>query len=259
MWVDSYGASFSRDIEPSVEGGDRIWQVRLGSTHGKKSRANAHHIKIRTKIVVDVIRESHTRDVVHLASPSPSLDWLETQVAASCVQLYKANKTCRDEPMSPCCSLEDKHVFGNVWSLTAPGGIDNLATTDENEKDVLVQQGWKENCSPITGPSVFCVDGSESDGRNGPFLLFNTSLPDTRSLYRCITPETKHFMSTDAQCEGAKTESLMGYIATAPGNDTVRALRRCRSTATTGSDTVYFHALDLACDINDSLILGWVR
>ena len=27
VWVDSYAAEFSRDVEPNKEAGDRIWQV----------------------------------------------------------------------------------------------------------------------------------------------------------------------------------------------------------------------------------------
>jgi hypothetical protein len=27
VWVDTYASEFSRDIEPTVEGGDRMWQV----------------------------------------------------------------------------------------------------------------------------------------------------------------------------------------------------------------------------------------
>lgn len=175
------------------------------------------------------------------------------------MQLYKANKTCADEPDEPCCTTADKEVFANVWSLTAPGGVDNLATTDRTEKDDLVKEGWKENCSPIVGPSVFCVDTQEPDGRNGPFIIFNTSLPNTRPLYRCITAGGQHFMSADSACEGSKTESLMGYTSTTPGNDTVRALRRCRSSTSTANAPIFHHALDLECDINDSLVLGYVK
>ena len=27
VWVDTYASEFSRDMEPSVEGGDRVWKV----------------------------------------------------------------------------------------------------------------------------------------------------------------------------------------------------------------------------------------
>ena len=176
------------------------------------------------------------------------------------MQLYKANKTCADAPTVPCCTTSDKAVFANVWSLTAPNGVDNLATTNRAEKDDLVQQGWKENCSPITGPSVFCVDPQEPDGRNGPFIIFNVSLPNTQPLFRCITPDGRHFMSADSACEGSKTESQMGFVSSTPGNDTVRALRRCRSTtSSSAASPVFHHALDLECDINDSLVLGYVK
>ena len=175
---------------------------------------------------------------------------------ASCVTLYKNKQNCQDAPTTPCCTTADKAIFGNVWSLTSPDGTDNLLTNNRAEHDVLVRQGWRDNCSPITGPTDFCVDNAISDGRNGPFILFNATQPKTIPLYRCITPQNKHFISLDSLCENmGKAEAVLGFISVAPSFDTVRALRRCRN----GDRSILSHALDLACDINDSHILGWVR
>lgn len=147
-------------------------------------------------------------------------------------------------------------MYRNAFSLTLNNGEDNLVTIDRAEHDALISEGWVDNCSPITGPSDFCVNSNELDGRNGPFILYNVLLPDTRPLYRCcLTPQIKHYVSVDPDCEGGKTESMLGYIAVRPGNDTVRALRRCRNS----DRSAFHHALDLACDIDDSPILGWVR
>jgi len=175
---------------------------------------------------------------------------------SSCVKLYKSGLTCADAPQTACCTKDDKYIWANVWSLSLANGTDHLVTPLPSERDYLKAHGWVENCvAQIGGPTDFCVDGSP-DGRNGPFIVFNTLLPDTVPIYRCITPNTKHFLTNDNQCEGmGKAESLIGYASTSPRDDTVRALRRC----TTADRTAFFHALDLACDINDSLILGWVR
>lgn len=202
VWVDSYGSEFSRDIEPNVEAGSRIWDV-----------------------------------------------------TSSCVQLYKAGKTCADAPSSDCCTTTDKQIFTNVYSLVAPGEGDYLLTIDANERTALVGQGWKEACNPIPAPSAFCVDGSIADGRNGPFMMYNspTAVPGAIALYRCFIGG-KHFFSPASNCEGQKTESLMGYISPTRGGETLRALRRCITSA-----GLHTHALDLECDKADSPIYGFVR
>lgn len=119
----------SRDLEPNVEAGDRIWQV-----------------------------------------------------ASSCVQMYKAGQKCPQSPALaaavPCCSTADKQVFANVWSLVKPQGqgqggggggafSDAILTSNATEKTSLIAQGYVEVCNPVPGPTVFCVDTSIQDGRNG--------------------------------------------------------------------------------------------
>ena len=123
VWVDTYGSEFSRDMEPTVEGGSRIWEV-----------------------------------------------------ASSCVGMYKRGLTCKSTPNAPCCTLDDKEVYANAWSLVRKSGEeDALVTNNAAEKEMLVGNGqWSEICNPIVGPSVFCVNASMLGGRNGPFMLYNT-------------------------------------------------------------------------------------
>jgi len=44
------------------------------------------------------------------------------RVTSSCVQLYKAGRSCGDADASQelCCTTEDKEIFGNIWSLRSP-------------------------------------------------------------------------------------------------------------------------------------------
>ncbi|EGD82762.1 hypothetical protein PTSG_12023 [Salpingoeca rosetta] len=206
VWVDTYGSEFSRDVEPTVEGGARTYQVLV-----------------------------------------------------ACVALYKAGQTCANEPTSICCTTADKEVWTNVWSLANPQATDALVTASENERDTLVQQGWKEVCTPIPGPSVFCVEANNHDGRDGPFMLYNAAQPNnsTKPIYRCYNAtQGLHLISDDPKCEGlGAMEMLLGYASRGPGGETLRALRRCRSAASPALS----HALDLACDHNDSHVLGFVR
>ena len=128
------------------------------------------------------------------------------------------------------------------------------------EKNKLVQsKAWKEVCHSIAGPSVFCVNSAIKDGRNGPFMLYNTAnaTQTVRPIYRCIA-QTRgmHFLSNDAKCEGEGTvEFILGYSSTKRGLETLRELFRCRN-----GDGSYTHALDLQCDRPEtSVSLGYVR
>ena len=217
VWVDTYASEFSRDVEPSVEGGNRTFAV-----------------------------------------------------FQSCVRLYKANATCSDAPFDElCCSRADKDVWSSIWSLRNEGAADSLLTNSSAERAALVAEGtWTERCAAIPNPTAFCVDTNDVDGRAGPFLLYNsanvegprfvgdTSLT-TVALYRCITAAARHFFSIDATCESLGTsESVLGYMSTRPGLETLRALRRC------GGGGEWTHALDAPCDTPDpafSDVLGYVR
>ena len=216
VFVDTYATEFSRDIEPSVEGGARVYNV-----------------------------------------------------AVSCLKLFKGGLTCAGQAQEPCCSRVDKEVFSNVWALARVDGKEFLLTALEGERSALVAGGaWKESCSPIPNPTVFCVDTGDRDGSAGPFILYNASGVEhprgdgspfpTAPLYRCYTG-TEHFFSRDAGCEGATTESILGYVALQPGWETLRALRRCLAAP---GGTARVHALDVDCLLQDPSspeVLGYVR
>ena len=237
MWVDTYGAEFSRDIEPTVEGGSRIWEV-----------------------------------------------------AASCVRLYKARLTCAaataaaaaaagvDLAAEPCCTSDDKKVYTNAWSLVNEAAGDALVTNAQGERDALVAGGgWKEVCNPIGGPSVFCVDATMGGGRDGPFMLYSTpsasmaQLPNATllPLRRCLTSDDppRHFLSLRADCEAmGKLEFVVGYVSSARGWETLRALRRCDGVRTphgtpagAAASGSFSHALDLECHGGGGTLLGYVR
>eukprot|EP00658_Telonema_sp_P-2_P078887 TRINITY_DN7498_c0_g1_i1.p1 TRINITY_DN7498_c0_g1~~TRINITY_DN7498_c0_g1_i1.p1 ORF type:complete len:326 (-),score=45.81 TRINITY_DN7498_c0_g1_i1:227-1204(-) len=218
----------------------------------------------QAKVVwVDTYASEFSRDI----EPTVAGDrvW---QVARSCVQMYKAGRTCTPHGAHPlpaadpdlCCTTADKDVFANIWSLTNSLTTDSLLTASAAEKNMLVGGGgWTENCNPVPGPSVFCVNPGLLDGREGPFILYNTAVADTatRPLYRCISTTGQHLFSIDSECEGlGKQESMLGHIAVSRGGEMLRALRRC---LVNGRRT---HALDLVCDSPDPAAtetLGFVR
>ena len=123
-------------------------------------------------------------------------------------------------------------MFANAWSFQSADGTDAMITSNQTEAADLGAAGWHQQCNPVSGPSVFCVDTGLLDGRAGPFMLYNKAVPDnpTRPLYRCAAaadpvnptqPQTRHFLSTDSACEGDGTmEVRLGFI----GKSRVRKL-----------------------------------
>eukprot|EP00939_MAST-03C_sp_MAST-3C-sp1_P001369 g1369.t1 len=218
VWVDTYGSEFSRDIEPTVEGGSTVYEM-----------------------------------------------------ASSCVKMYKQGRTCMNggNEKELCCSTARTYVWNNVWSLNNTSTGDGLLTTDVNERDALVAKRgeWVELCSTIGGPTAFCVDAADVDGRSGPFMIYNSDAAlEGRNDYAIATPlfrclvasNVTHFLSTDAKCEGlGSPESCLGWISNKRGGETLRELRRCPSSVT-GRWT---HALDLPCNNKKSAgeSLGFVR
>ena len=209
VWVDTYGAEFSRDIEPTIEGGSRVWEVTV-----------------------------------------------------ECIRMYKNGLTCGDEPESSCCTTGDKLVWHNAFSLKNSKTGDNLVTNSMREKNELIDgnHSWHEVCHSIAGPSVFCVNSSIMDGRNGPFMLYslgNATKSGTRPVYRCIRhKDGKHYLSNDAKCgKSGKMEYLLGYTSNVRGLETLRELFRCDL-----GEEGYSHALDLSCGTaGSSHSLGFVR
>ena len=209
VWVDTYAAEFSRDIEPTIEGGSKVWDVTV-----------------------------------------------------SCIQLYKQSSTCKDHPSSMCCTTDDKLIWYNAYSLININNGDGLVTNSIYEKNKLINDStgsWKEVCHSINGPSVFCVDTAIKDGRNGPFMLFNTknATNELKPVYRCLSNNNKmHYLSNDLKCDGfGKKEFTLGYTSTKRKVETLRELIRC---GTLGSNKPYTHSLDLKCDVG-GVSLGFVR
>jgi len=182
--------------------------------------------------------------------------------------MYKSFSICDDAHAAElCCTRDDKEVYANVWSMRRKDGADFLLTALAGERAALIAgSDWAESCNAIASPSAFCVDSSEKDGRDGPFMLYNMSSPAdyvnggviaTSALFRCITSAGNHFFSLDPACEGSTQESTLGYIQKRPANEMLRALHRC-----IGANGTFVHALDLACDAPDPKLsgpLGYVR
>lgn len=87
---------------------------------------------------------------------------------------YKNKRACTDADAASelCCTTTDKQVFSNVWSFRRSDGSDNMLSSNRTEvEQIRESKGWREVCNPVSGPTVFCHDGSMQDGRQGPFML----------------------------------------------------------------------------------------
>ena len=147
------------------------------------------HIKANTAINMGLPYDSQNRTVwVDTYASEFSRDFEPTveagdrmlRVTTSCVSMYKAGRTCEDDSdlaaqSELCCTTADKEVFANVWSFQKSDGSDSMLTSNQTEADELYSKGsgWKQQCNPVSGPTVFCVDSSLLDSREGPFMVYS--------------------------------------------------------------------------------------
>lgn len=76
------------------------------------------------------------------------------------------------------------------------------------------------------------------------------------ALYRCLTSAGTHFFSTDAQCEGDKMESVLGYLVSQRTSEYPRAFYRCYDSAA----GVHYHSLDAPCVVGTTeAMYGYVH
>lgn len=219
--VDTYGASISRDIAPTVEGGSIYYDIMASCL-----------------------------SVASLGLANPGLLSLNSSTfGGSCAV---GNELC-------CTYNASTDAWHNVWALRLPDDTyDRLMTTDTNELNILVSQGWQQVCNPFVGPTAFCVDQSllqSSESWKGPFVIASSPGPDNAftPIYRCLRSDNLHFFSIRADCEGQKTESMLGYVSPVRNSNTPRLLRRCHHPAgVTAIPEHYYHALDGTCDAGDA-------
>ena len=207
----------------------------------------------------------------------------------TCIQ---ATHWCTAAPAGKGCSASCDEAGEPVpqdYCVRAPPDVppDRVATSIRATRDALVNEAggqWRELCAATNGASVFCYDGANPDGRDGPFMVYSvaSAMEDIgagafgesavlKELHRCKRKSSAlalstRFLSTDARCEGMGTsDELIGWIAQQPGGETLRALHRCLIPGAPVNSSARTHALDLPCELPDyfmngsSVLLGYVR
>lgn len=218
LWVDTYGSSISRDLEPSAHFGALLYNTTLSCTR-----------MLRAASVLGA-----PSGLTPEGSPTLCAHW-----------------SLVDED---CCSLEPTEAFHSVWVLQTKDGSDWLLTNSSYERQTLLQSGgWSEVCSPFGGPTDFCVstalEGSPL-GLRGPFVMASVPTPDTPvPLFRCRLQGStmRHLFTTSPTCEQQVMEGVLGYLSNVRTSGTPRLLIRCRKPST----ATYYHTLDGSCDPGD--------
>ncbi|KAA0162051.1 hypothetical protein FNF31_03462 [Cafeteria roenbergensis] len=247
LWVDSYGSSLDRDIEPSVQGGADRNGTRMYD------------------LVASCLRVMRLQRLLAPTGSEPG--------ARSFVPVAGASAPC-SVAGEVCCQATDAELWRPVWSLRAKTGDDSLLTVDPNELAILTAPGgpYEQVCSAYSGPTDWCVDQgvlASHAAVEGPFVVGGPPNLDGGApaqglgagsvpLYRCLTPRQQHLFSTHSDCEGiGRAESMLGGISPTRSSATPRQLVRCAAAGGKG----YYHSLDAGCREGDvgTAVLGFVH
>jgi hypothetical protein len=126
-----------------------------------------------------------------------------------------------------------RSIFAAVTLLAALAGCSNEPTTPEPAPQRtaihrLFSQPYGDHLYG-TNPNEDAAGGYVLEAQNYFYLLAAPAAGHV-PLYRCLTPPTHdHFLSTMQSCEGATSEGLLGYIATAQISGTVPLYRLFRA------------------------------
>jgi hypothetical protein len=223
VWADTYASEFSRDLEPTKEAGDILWQVTSSCVSMYKAGRKCSDGETAARELCCTTEDKEVFANVWSFMREDSTDALLTH-----------NQT----------EARALHQNGSGWVQQCnpvPG------PTVFCVKTTLVDA----RAGPFMIYSKPVPDTTLSQGGT------------TRPLLRCKRKQTGlHFFSTDTSCEGQVVDQQLGYVATRRGGEMLRALYRCKGKTPSDSEQVTTHALDLMCDEpdgGDSVPLGFVR
>lgn len=186
VWVDTYGGEFSRDIEPTVEMGDTVYQVTKSCIQMYKSGQTCNENNS------DDAAAAHPANLC--CSTKDKNIWNNVW---SLRRQHKRQRNAKDDN-------GEKNSRG-VDANSSTGEIlvhynENVLTSSLALKENLLKSNseWKELCTGTKGSSVFCY--GDPDGREGPMMVYNTptALPNNTAvpLYRCCRHTTSRAVAT---------------------------------------------------------------
>ncbi len=227
MWVDSYAAEFSRDIEPSVEGGDAVWRVAASCVRMYKAR----------------------RTCSALAAPEqePCCSRADKEVFANVWSLVRADGG--DHLLTSVAAERAALLAGGAWrEQCSPIANPTAFCVNTSEPDGRA------------GPLVLYNSSSAGAAIGVPTRpLYRCISVPGGTHFVSVDPACERAAAPGGAGASATTEGVLGWVAASPGREMLRALRRCRASAAP-ADARRLHALDLPCDLPDGGgVLGYVR
>lgn len=276
LWVDTFGSSISRDLEPSVEYGTLLYDIVSSCVRVVGAASD----------LVDSLAQSCDPFNGDKTVSQSRVDAVTTQLHRWFPRGPGIVTACAVAG-EVCCAYNDTtDGYASIWPLTLNGGGDGLLTYDVQEVLHLTCTGcgWTQVCNVYGGPTDFCVDPSlvsSPQALSGPFVVHTGGCgaatgPYSPSeggaggtpissagggaripLYRCYDG-TRHKLGAAPGCGvGAVTEQVLGCIDTTRSSNMPRALRVC----TSRSSGVTRHVLDGVCSAGEEAggVLGYVH
>ena len=196
VWVDTYASEFSRDIEPTVEGGRRTWNTAVSC--------------------ISMYKEGKTCDV---GNPSLCCTRNDKEIFSNVWSLARVD----GGDYLASSLLEEK------MELVASGNWSELCSPIPNPTAFCVDTKEMDGSA---GPFILYSQSETMHPKGDSEGLFPTA-PLYRCSDEL---NHQHFLSRDAGCEElGKAEKVIGYVALIPGWEMLRALYRCFSNATGGA------------------------
>lgn len=273
LFVDSFGASLKRDLEPSVESG-AVWDIVLSCVR-----------VLRVAAAAEATLAPELRNAT-LSATSPFAHLPLAARAALLAKSFGANEkgsSCAVAGEVCCAFNATVDAFAPTWSLAAsvaegPGDVIGFVSSDPVEVQRLLSPGggFSERCNPFGGTTDFCSDiGTLSSiaAVSGPFVIRaggcgavasgsgldpSVALPGRSPVYRCTSASGASFLSNTAACgNGATLNATIGCADAAISGLNPRSLSACIPTDTSKFP---FHILDYPCPAGwAEKLLGFVR
>ena len=277
VWVDIYGDSYTRDLEPTKQDGGRLWDLFRSCMRVFKT--GAHSCMNQSESCCQYPPERRWVNVWSLKSGNSS--WAPVPQKSHCVD---TPQTCPHTPQHKYCPnvKEPGQCSGSVVSKCPPcppaptpapssdvHAADYMLTSNRSEVETLIDAGTHEEiCTPAGGSTVFCHFGTALDTAQalntsnsytlnsihapnhtvytqGPFVLWASPVRNVSTpCYRCVANSSRHFISAAKDCLGlGRVELILGHCSITRTSNMPRSLRLCKQV-----DGAMRHSTDATCE-----------
>lgn len=194
LWVDMLGDGITRDLEPTVEDGGRLWTLF-------ESCMRVFHTGAATC-------GNFTEPCCVRGDGDPLSNW---------VNVWSLSNGTGGDRMLTVDAHERATLVGKG------GGWTEVCTP---------AGGATAFCS--WGGNVNAMAPDAASYTSGPFLMYGTPVGALSTpCYRCLSVDKRHSISGDKDCGGRGTaERTLGHVATHRSSEAPRSLRVCQSGAT---------------------------